>query len=213
MRDCLMMIVLLLAAGCGRTVTPAARTSLPPAPPPPAPQAAAPALAPPTPDQIAAAKKMGKVRVTLATSKGDIVVELDAAAAPIAVANFLSLVSTGFYDGMPFHRVEPGFVIQAGEPALLNRPPVSYSIPDERSPIKHLRGAIAMARSYRGGQMVPNSASTQFYITLADTPHLDQIGFTAFGRVVSGLEVIDKIVVGDTIEKATVEGPGPAPPR
>jgi cyclophilin family peptidyl-prolyl cis-trans isomerase len=164
------------------------------------------ALAAPTAAQIAAAKKQGKVRVELETSKGKIQLELEGRAAPIAVANFLNLVKAGFYQGMPFHRVEPGFVIQAGEPALVKRPPVGYTIPDERSPIKHLKGTIAMARLYRGGKMVPNSASTQFYITLADTPHLDRMGFTAFGRVVAGMAVVEKIALGDRILKAYLLG-------
>jgi len=158
----------------------------------------------PTPEQIAAAKKDGKVRVELVTTKGNIQLDLDGSAAPIAAANFLNLVKGGFYNGMPFHRVEPGFVIQAGDPRLVSRPPVGYTIRDERSPIKHLRGTIAMARLYRGGQMVANSASTQFYITLADTPHLDRMGFTAFGRVVAGMDVVDKIAAGDKISKASV---------
>lgn len=167
-------------------------------------QPAAAPLAAPTEEEIARAKQGGKVRVRLTTSKGEIVVELDGPAAPIAVANFLNLVRAGFYDGMPFHRVEPGFVIQAGDPAQAGRPPVGYTIADERSLIKHTKGVIAMARSYLGGRMVPNSASTQFYITLADTPHLDEIGFTAFGRVVEGLAVTEKIAVGDVIRKAAV---------
>ena len=162
------------------------------------------ALAAPTATQIAAAKKQGKIRVKLVTAKGSIQVELDGSAAPIAVANFLNLVRSRFYDGMPFHRVEPGFVIQAGDPALVKRPPVGYTIRDEKSPIKHVRGVIAMARLYRGRQMVPNSASTQFYITLGNAPHLDQLGFTAFGKVVAGMDVVDKIARGDKIQKATV---------
>ena len=164
------------------------------------------ALHPPTAAQINAARKQGKVKARLETSKGPIQLELDGAAAPIAVANFLNLVKAGFYRGLPFHRVEPGFVIQAGDPAQVNRPPVGYTIQDERSPIKHLRGTIAMARIYQGGQMIPNSASTQFYITLADTPHLDQLGFTAFGKVIDGMAVVDKIAVGDKILKAAVVG-------
>jgi peptidyl-prolyl cis-trans isomerase B (cyclophilin B) len=162
------------------------------------------APAEPTAKQVAAAKKQGSVRVKLVTTRGDIQVELDGSAAPIAVANFLNLVKCGFYNGMPFHRVVPGFVVQAGDPALVNRPAVGYTIRDERSPIKHLRGTIAMARLYRGGQMVPNSASTQFYITLSATPHLDQLGFTAFGKVVAGMDVADKITVGDKIREAAV---------
>lgn len=170
-------------------------------------QAKAPKLTAPTAAQVAAAKKMRKVRVQLSTAKGAIVVELDGTAAPIAVANFLHLVQAGFYNGMPFHRVEPGFVIQAGEPNLVGRPPVGYTIQDETSPIKHTKGTIAMARLYRGGKMVHNSGDTQFYITLADTPHLDALGFTAFGKVVSGMEVALKIAVNDKIVKAEVIRP------
>ena len=140
----------------------------------------------------------------LQTDKGLIQLELDPAAAPETVENFVKLVKEGFYDGMPFHRVEPGFVIQAGDPALVGKPPVGYTIPDEQSPIRHVRGVIAMARTYRGGAMVPNSASTQFYITLGNAPHLDTAGFTAFGRVTEGMEVVDKIAVGDKITKASV---------
>jgi len=162
------------------------------------------ALRAPTKAEIAAAKKAGKVKVVLETEKGAITVELDGSAAPIAVANFLNLVKAGFYKGMPFHRVEPGFVIQAGDPGLVNRPAVGYSITDEKSPIKHVRGTIAMARLYGPQGMIPNSASTQFYICLGDAPHLDKIGFTAFGKVVKGLEVIDRIAVGDKIETAKI---------
>ncbi len=154
------------------------------------------------PAESAAVSLEEKVIVKLDTDKGVIELELDPSAAPKTVENFVKLVKDGFYDGMPFHRVEPGFVIQAGDPALVGKPPLGYTIPDEQSPIKHTKGVIAMARIYRGGVMVPNSASTQFYITLADTPHLDDAGFTAFGRVVKGMEVVESIEVGDKILKA-----------
>jgi len=144
------------------------------------------------------------VQVKLETDKGDIVLELDGAAAPLTVANFVNLVKSGFYDGIPFHRVEPNFVIQAGAPEAVAKPPVGYTIPDEGSSLKHDRGIIAMARLSRGGQMISNSASTQFYITLAPAPHLDPLGFTVFGRVTQGLEVIQKIAVGDKIRKASI---------
>ena len=162
----------------------------------------------PSPDEIAAAQEMGKARVEMETEKGAMVLELDATAAPAAVANFLNLVEAGFYDGMPFHRVEAGFVIQAGDPNLVGRPPVGYTIPDERSPIAHERGVIAMARLYSGGQMLPNSASTQFYICLRPASHLDDMGFTALGRVVEGIDTIDRIAVGDKILKASAVPPG-----
>jgi len=198
----LLLIAVVALFGC-RAGEPPAPTQ-PPAPPP---AAETPAEAKPEP-----APEGEKVSVNLETQKGAIELELDPTAAPKAVANFGKLVKDGFYDGMPFHRVEPGFVIQAGDPSLVNRPPAGYTIPDEKSPIKHVRGTIAMARVYRGGQMVPNSASTQFYICLGDAPHLDQMGFTAFGRIVKGLEVIDKIAVGDKIVKASVieKSGGPA---
>ena len=158
----------------------------------------------PTREQIAAAKKAGKMQVRLETVKGTMLIELDGKAAPTTVANFVNLVKAGFYDGLPFHRVEPNFVIQAGDPTRVGRPKVDYTIPDESSPLKHDKGVIAMARVYVGGQMVPNSSSGQFYITLAATPHLDRLGFTVFGRVVKGLEVIDKIARDDKIKKATL---------
>jgi peptidyl-prolyl cis-trans isomerase B (cyclophilin B) len=163
-----------------------------------------PELRAPTAEEVEAAKKAGKVQVLLDTAKGQITLALDGAAAPIAVANFLNLVRTGFYNEMPFHRVEPGFVIQAGDPLLVERSPVGYTIEDEKSPIKHLRGTIAMARVYRAGQMVPNSGSTQFYICLGDAPHLDRMGFTAFGKITEGMKVIDQIRVGDKIVAAKV---------
>lgn len=161
-----------------------------------------PELRAPTAEEIEAAKKAGKTRVLLDTEKGEITLELDGTAAPIAVANFLNLVRAGFYNGMPFHRVEPGFVIQAGDPGLVGKPPVGYTIEDEKSPITHLRGAVAMARLYQGGQMVANSASTQFYICLGDAPHLDRLGFTAFGKAIRGIDVIDQVRVGDKIRAA-----------
>ncbi|MFB3880511.1 MAG: peptidylprolyl isomerase [Armatimonadota bacterium] len=202
-----LLVVGLTLAGCALAVAGAPRKpARKPAPPP---------LRAPTEREIAAAKKAGKVMVELDTDRGKMTLELDGKAAPAAVANFLNLVKAGFYNGMPFHRVEPGFVIQAGDPALVGRPPVGYTIPDEKSPIKHKRGVIAMARLYKGGQMLPNSASTQFYVCLGDAPHLDAMGFTAFGKVTKGIEVIDQVRVGDKIRKARLLARGPvrAQPR
>jgi cyclophilin family peptidyl-prolyl cis-trans isomerase len=157
---------------------------------------------------MTAAEEAGAFRVRLETARGSIVLEIEGAAAPAAAANFHNLVRAGFYDGMPFHRVEPGFVIQAGDPARVGRPPVGYTIPDEGSSIRHIRGTVAMARIFAGGEMVPNSASTQFYICLGEAPHLDEMGFTAFGRVVEGDEVLDDIQVGDEIIRAVLEVAG-----
>jgi peptidyl-prolyl cis-trans isomerase B (cyclophilin B) len=206
-----LLLPLLLAAcllGCkGAPAPPPAPAPAPGPSAPPAPPAAvapAPAYAPPTAAQIAAARKEGPMKVTLTTDKGDIVLQLDGAAAPVTTANFENLVKSGFYDGLPFHRVDPGFVIQAGDPLLAGRPAVSYTIPEEKSPLTHIKGALAMAMLYRGPQKVPNSASTQFYITLAPTPHLDPLGFTVFGKVVEGMEVVESIAKGDVIRKATL---------
>ena len=119
--------------------------------------------------------------------------ELDEAAAPKTVANFNKLVSEGFYDGLSFHRIIPGFMIQGGDPVGNGTGGSKENIVGEfaangfNNPIKHTRGVISMARS-----MDPNSASSQFFIMHADAPHLDG-NYAAFGHVVEGLEVVDEI--------------------
>ena len=124
---------------------------------------------------------------------GKIELELDAAAAPKTVANFLKLVGEGFYDGLIFHRVIPGFMIQGGDPqgnglgGAKEKIVGEFAANGHNNPIKHKRGVISMARAYD-----PNSASSQFFIMHADAPHLDG-QYAAFGRVVSGIEVVDEI--------------------
>ena len=124
---------------------------------------------------------------------GKIEIELDASAAPITVANFLKLVGEGFYDGLIFHRVIPGFMIQGGDPQGTGMGGAKEKIKGEfamnghNNPIKHTRGVISMARAYD-----PNSASSQFFIMHANAPHLDG-QYAAFGKVVSGMEVVDEI--------------------
>jgi len=139
---------------------------------------------------------------TLSTVKGDIVVQLDASAAPLTVNNFVFLAEQGFYDGLTFHRVEPDFVIQGGDPKGDGTGGPGYTVPAEIQ-LPHVEGAIAMAR--RGDQVNPDRASSgsQFYITLAPTPFLDE-GYTAFGQVVEGMEVVQSIAIGDVIEKITI---------
>lgn len=139
---------------------------------------------------------------TLSTAKGDIVVQLDASAAPLTVNNFVFLSEQGFYDGLTFHRVEPGFVIQGGDPTGTGGGGPGYTVPAEIQ-LPHVEGAIAMAR--RGDEVNPTRASSgsQFYITLAPTPFLDG-GYTAFGHVIEGMEVVQSIAVGDVIEKMTI---------
>jgi peptidyl-prolyl cis-trans isomerase B (cyclophilin B) len=135
---------------------------------------------------------------TLVTAKGTIQLRLDAAAAPITVNNFVFLARNGFYDGLKFHRVEPGFVIQGGDPDGTGEGGPGYTIPDEKSGLIHVLGALAMAKTN-----APNSAGSQFYITLAPQPSLDG-NYTVFGNVTEGNDVASKIVVGDVIQKLTI---------
>jgi cyclophilin family peptidyl-prolyl cis-trans isomerase len=124
---------------------------------------------------------------TITTEKGDIRVQLDPKAAPITVNNFVFLACERFYDGLTFHRVLPGFVVQGGDPKGDGTGGPGYTIVDEKSDLKHEEGVIAMAKS-----AVPNSAGSQFYITLAPQPSLDG-GYTVFGKVISGMEVVKQI--------------------
>ncbi len=124
---------------------------------------------------------------------GKIELELDAKAAPITVENFEKLVREGFYDGLIFHRVISGFMIQGGCPEGTGMGGPGYHIKGEfaangvENPIKHVRGVISMARAQD-----PNSAGSQFFIMHADAPYLDG-QYAAFGKVVSGMEVVDQI--------------------
>ena len=124
---------------------------------------------------------------------GKIELELDAKAAPITVENFEKLVREVFYDGLIFHRVISGFMIQGGCPEGTGMGGPGYHIKGEfaangvENPIKHVRGVISMARAQD-----PNSAGSQFFIMHADAPYLDG-QYAAFGKVVSGMEVVDQI--------------------
>lgn len=124
---------------------------------------------------------------------GLIEIELYPEAAPKTVANFLKLVSEGFYDGLIFHRVIRGFMIQGGDPQGTGMGGAKEKIVGEfranghNNTLKHTRGVISMARAYD-----PNSASSQFFIMHEDAPHLDG-QYAAFGKVVSGMETVDEI--------------------
>jgi cyclophilin family peptidyl-prolyl cis-trans isomerase len=135
---------------------------------------------------------------TMVTSKGTIELSLDAKAAPITVNNFVFLARDRFYDGLTFHRVEAGFVIQGGDPAGDGTGGPGYTIPDEASALRHVDGALAMAKSAR-----PDSAGSQFYITMGAQPDLDD-RYTVFGAVTSGKDVVRAIAVGDTITSVTI---------
>jgi peptidyl-prolyl cis-trans isomerase B (cyclophilin B) len=124
---------------------------------------------------------------------GKMEIELFPEVAPITVENFLGLVDRGFYDGIIFHRVISGFMIQGGDPNGIGTGGSGKQIKGEfamngvNNPLNHTRGVISMARS-----SMPNSASSQFFIMHKDAPHLDG-GYAAFGVVTSGIEVVDKI--------------------
>ena len=126
---------------------------------------------------------------------GEIAIELLAGKAPRTVENFKKLVREGFYDDTTFHRVIPGFMIQGGDPNTKDRDPRNdgrggpgYTIAAEFNDTKHVRGIVSMAR-----KNTPDSAGSQFFIVVDDASHLDG-KYTAFGRVVSGIEVADQIV-------------------
>ncbi len=142
-------------------------------------------------------------QATLQTSKGDIVLSLDAAAAPEHVNNFIFLSKEGFYNGLTFHRVEPGFVIQGGDPLGSGQGGPGYTIPGEFS-LKHGAGALAMARLPDTVNPDRESSGSQFYITLEPTPFLDN-EYSVFGNVTEGMDVVKAIEVGDTIERIIIE--------
>lgn len=132
--------------------------------------------------------------VTFEMKDGDVFyVELYPEIAPNTVNNFISLVKKGFYNGLCFHRVIDGFMIQGGDPKGNGTGGPGYTIRGEfskngfKNDLKHKRGVISMARS-----MMPNSAGSQFFIMHADAPHLDG-QYAAFGQVIDGMDVIDKI--------------------
>jgi len=135
-------------------------------------------------------------KVKLATSLGDIVVEVDAAKAPKSAANFLQYVKDGHYNGTVFHRVIPDFMIQGGgmTPDLKEKPTRAPIPLEARNGLDNTRGTVAMART-----MDPNSATSQFFINVKDNAFLnaaqsrDGNGYAVFGKVVSGMDVVDKI--------------------
>jgi len=150
----------------------------------------------PPPMSIDAAKHY---TATIETAKGNIVLELFPKVAPQTVNSFVFLAREGFYDGLTFHRVVPGFVVQGGDPKGDGTGGPGYTLPAEFSDVKHITGTLAMARTSD-----PNSAGSQFYITLAPTPHLDG-QYTVFGQVREGMDVVQAIRVGDVMDKVTIE--------
>ena len=137
------------------------------------------------------------VTITMQNGK-QIKIELYPEYAPITVQNFIDLVNKGFYNGLCFHRVIYGFMIQGGCPEGTGMGGPGYTIKGEfasngvNNPLKHTRGVISMARAY-----APDSAGSQFFIMHKDAPHLDG-EYAAFGKVVEGMDVVDEIAETDT---------------
>jgi len=155
----------------------------------------APAPAPaPAPGSTTSKQEPALVYVTMTTSMGDIVIELNNEKAPLSTANFLSYVDKGFYEGTIFHRIIPNFMIQGGGfTADMSQKPTGPGVKNEwKNGLKNVRGSIAMART-----AIADSGTSQFFINVVDNPFLDQprdgAAYAVFGKVVSGMEVVDKI--------------------
>jgi cyclophilin family peptidyl-prolyl cis-trans isomerase len=133
--------------------------------------------------------------VTLKTELGDIVIKVDGSLSPIAAGNFVALAECGYYDGVVFHRLMPGFVIQGGDPEGTGRGGPGYTIQDEPITGTYRRGTLAMART-----PAPNSQGSQFFIVLDDSAASSLAGanpgYAIFGEVTSGMDVVDQIAAG-----------------
>ena len=160
----------------------------------------------------------GPMVVVLETAQGTIVIQTADAEAPKTSANFRKLAKQGFYDGTTFHRVIKGFMIQGGDPLSKDENPFNdgqggpgYTIPAEIK-LKHLRGSVATARLGDAANPKKDSSGSQFFICVANLPSLDRGGYTVFGQVIRGLDVVDKIVaLADKPGIAkTAAGPNPA---
>lgn len=132
---------------------------------------------------------------------GEVHLELYPEDAPKTVESFVTLARKGFYNGLTFHRVIAGFMAQTGDPKGDGTGGPGYTLKAEFNRRKHLRGTVAMAR-----RQDPDSAGSQFYICFAPAPHLDG-SYTVFGQVTRGMEVVDRIVVGDRMKAIRIEEP------
>src|SRR5262245_21707956 len=146
-------------------------------------------------------QRMHPTAVITMEKGGEIRIELFPEDAPKTVESFITLSKKGFYNGLTFHRVVPGFVVQGGDPKGDGTGGPGYQLKAEFNKRKHARGTVAMARSQH-----PDSAGSQFYICFATASHLDG-QYTVFGQVVKGMEVVDQIKVGDKMKTVGIEEP------
>lgn|SRR3989338_9989375 len=144
------------------------------------------------------AKQINNRYAIIETAKGNIVIQLAEDKAPITTGNFIKLAQSGFYDGLKFHRVIRGFMIQGGDPKGDGTGGPGYNIQDEFDPsLRHDEGVISMANAG------PNTGGSQFFITEAPQPHLDG-KHTVFGKVVQGFEIVKQIQQGDKMLKVRI---------
>jgi peptidylprolyl isomerase/peptidyl-prolyl cis-trans isomerase B (cyclophilin B) len=143
-------------------------------------------------------KKVKQVAVITLDKGGEIWIDFYPEDAPKTVANFVTLAQKGFYNGLTFHRVEPGFVVQGGDPKGNGTGGPGYTIKAEFNRRQHVRGAVAMARAQD-----PDSAGSQFYICFKPAPFLDG-QYTVFGIVTKGMDVVDKIKIGDRMKSVKI---------
>jgi len=186
----LLAVVATFAAACNINGTPAPASGAPSTAPSAGSSAATGNCPTKQPPPLAAGEKR---LVTISTAKGEIGITIEADLSPIAAGNFVALAECGYYDGVGFHRIatlEDGtpFVIQGGDPTGDGTGGPGYTIKAEFNDVPHKRGVVSMARAQD-----PNSAGSQFFIVVKDSNFLDR-QYTAFGRVVRGMEVADKIV-------------------
>lgn len=145
---------------------------------------------------ILSADRIVDKKVTIKTKKGDIVVELYADIAPKTVSNFVYLAEQKYYDGLTFHRYEPGFVIQGGDPQGNGTGGPGYRFVDEPVTKGYKKGIVAMANAG------PDTNGSQFFIMLEDKPLPPS--YTIFGNVISGMDVVEKIRAGDVMESVNI---------
>ncbi len=155
---------------------------------------------PPQADELAEYTERARTaRARISTNKGEIVFTFFPGEAPMHAAAFMKLAEAGFYNGLTFHRVEPGFVVQGGDPDGNGTGGPGYRLKAEFNAHPHLRGTVAMARSSQ-----PDSAGSQFYICLDDARFLDN-NYTVFGQMTEGFETLDALRVGDVMNAVTIE--------
>jgi peptidyl-prolyl cis-trans isomerase B (cyclophilin B) len=169
-----------------------------------APRASTPASGAGCPTSQPAALPAGEIRmVAISTAKGSITIKVEANLSPIAAGNFVALASCGFYDGVVFHRVVPGFVIQGGDPTGSGRGGPGYTIQDEPVTSTYSRGTVAMARSSQ-----PNSVGSQFFIVLDDDARQALAdpkynNYQIVGTVTAGMDAVDAIAAAADAESPT----------